>query len=120
MRLVDRFVMPSSVPICPSSLMTSREIGAQTTFSSLPSMSRSICRPQRCASPAPRAGYRRLLNGTANSAVHPSSVSTPADANSTFHDRSPGPAALAAAAAPVPPLATSASPCTPYPLIANR
>jgi hypothetical protein len=53
------------------------------------------------------------LNGTANSAVHPSSVNMPAETKSTFHDKSPGPVALAAPAAPVPPLATSASPWTP-------
>ena len=43
LRLVDRSVMPSSTPICAMKLCTSRDIGAQTAFSSFfPRISRTI------------------------------------------------------------------------------
>ena len=88
-RLVDRLTIPSSTPICAKKLDSSRDIGAQTWFSSsLPLTSRTIWNPHRCASSRARLGYLRLLKGIAISAVYPSSTICPPVSNSAFHERS--------------------------------
>ena len=60
--------MPSRTPIWGMKPATSRETGDQSATSSLPTMSRAICSPQRCGAPGSRRGYRRLLKGMAISA----------------------------------------------------
>ena len=89
LRVVDKPVIPSTVPIWRNMPMMFRETGAHTTLSFLLSIVRSIWKPQRCAS-AWRPGYLRLLNGMAISAVQPSSTIVPADSKSASQKLSPG------------------------------
>ena len=55
----------------------SRETGDHTMVSSLSRICRTIWKPQVCGAPPGRAGYRRLLNGMAISAVNPSATGWP-------------------------------------------
>ena len=56
LRLSERFVIPSISPIWGRKPATPREIGAQTTFSSLCRISRTIWNAQRCGTSRPRRG----------------------------------------------------------------
>ena len=56
LRLIERFVMPSSSPIWGRKPDTPREIGAQTAFSSFCRISRTIWNAQRCGTSRPRCG----------------------------------------------------------------
>ena len=105
LRLVDRFVSPSSSPIWVRKPATPRDTGDHTSASSLPKIVRTIWNPHRWGSPGRRSGYRRLLNGIAISAVQPSATSLAAESKRASHERSPvgGAPSDAASAALMPP-----------------
>ena len=93
----------------------SRDTGDHTMVSSLSRTWRTIWNPHVCGALPGRAGYRRLLNGIAISAVNPSATGWPPDSKRASHDRSPRgtPPRPPPLNPPPRPPETMESPCTP-------